>query len=466
MKPTKPTLCLAAAFLSLGISACVGGASGQSDGDDTAADASDDDVLPDDPSGSDGGEASGADGGAATADSGSPADGGSAADGGSLPAEKRIIGYYTAWSVYGRNYHVPDIPADKLTHINYAFANISADGECVLGDPYADIDKFYEGDSWDPGVLRGSFNQLIKLKQQHPNLRTLISVGGWTWSGRFSDVALDTTSRERFASSCVAFMQQYGFDGIDIDWEYPVGGGLAGNTTRPEDKHNYTLLLGELRSRLAALSATTGEDYLLTIAAPAGPGIMANLEIADLAGVVDWINVMTYDFHGSWSPFTNFNAPLYASSTDPSTDPDVRERLNASSATQAYVEAGAPSNKVVLGVPFYGRGWAGVADQNHGLYQSFSSLPVGTWEAGVFDYADLEVNYLPTYQRYVHAEAQVPWLYSPQAGVMISYDDPESLTRKAQYVLQHGLGGVMFWELSADTSDSALLDAIGDALAD
>src|SRR5262249_54207935 len=153
---------------------------------------------------------------------------------GKAPA-KRLVAYFTEWGVYGRKYHVTDIPADKLTHIIYAFARINEKGECALYDSYAAIDKFYPGDKWDKGFLRGNFHQLQKLKKKHPHLRTLIAVGGWTLSGPFSDVALTAKSRTTFARSCVAFLVKYGFDGIDIDWEYPVGGGLATNKTRKVD---------------------------------------------------------------------------------------------------------------------------------------------------------------------------------------------------------------------------------------
>lgn len=371
------------------------------------------------------------------------------------PSAKRIIAYYTAWSVYGRNFHVPDIPADKLTHINYAFANISG-GKCVLGDPYADIDKFYPGDSWDAGALRGSFHRLQILKQQHPNVKTLISVGGWTWSTYFSDVALTATSRQVFAQSCVQFMKQYGFDGIDIDWEYPVSGGLPTNVYRPADKHNYTLLLAELRNQLNAQGTADGRSYLLTIAAPAGPGIYANLELNQIHPYLDWVNLMTYDFHGGWESTTNFNAPLYATTNDPSPDPSVRLYFNTSSAVQGYLGGGIPANKIVVGVPFYGRGWAGVPNVNNGLYQSSTGLPQGTWEAGVFDYKDLLNNYLGHgYTRYWNSQAQVPWLYNPSNGVMISYDDPQSIGLKADYINQWNLGGAMFWEISGDNNGAA-----------
>lgn len=389
---------------------------------------------------------------------GAPADArpGDPGEPGNPGATGRIVGYFVAWGVYGRDYHVADIPAERLTHINYAFANISADGRCELGDPYADIDKFYEGDSWDAGALRGSFHQLQLLKQRHPHLRTLISVGGWSWSGRFSDAALTDTTRRAFAASCVDFMLQYGFDGIDIDWEYPVGGGLPTNTTRPEDRANYTLLLAALREELDARAPGS----LLTIAAPAGPGIYANLELDRIDDHLDWINIMTYDFHGGWDPITNFNAPMYASTGDPTPDPATRASFNVDAAVTGYLGAGVPGSKIVVGVPFYGRGWAGVAATNDGLFQPHSGLPAGTWEAGVFDYHDLAANYVDACTRHVANDARVPWLFCADTGVMISYDDPESLALKRDYVVDRDLGGVMFWELSGDDAASSLLRAL------
>lgn len=427
-------------------------------------------------SAADGGSGSGANGGTGGSAQGGSAQGGSAqggsaqggnaqgGSGGGVPGANRIVGYFAAWSVYGRDYHVNEIPAEKLTHLNYAFANISAEGECTLGDPYADIDKFYEGDSWDPGAKRGSFHQLELLKAAHPSLRTLISIGGWTWSGKFSDVALTSASRQKFVSSCVTFMKTWGFDGIDIDWEYPVSGGLPENTYRPEDKQNYTLLLQDFRAALDAQGATDGKSYDLTIAAPAGPSIMTNLELSKVGSTVSFINLMTYDFHGGWDSATNFNAALSATSADPSEDPLVKTKFNVQSAVEGYLSAGVPADKVVLGMPFYGRGYAGVPDKEHGLYQPFSGLPLGTWEAGMFDYHDLKAKYIPAMQRYFHDEALVPWLFSPETGVMITYDDPESLQKKLDLVAQKGLGGAMFWELSGDTEDSELLSVLHAAL--
>ncbi len=162
-------------------------------------------------------------------------------------APYRVVGYYSSWSIYDLGYMVTDIPVDEVTHINYAFINISDEGECILGDEWADTQFPYPGDNEDEALL-GNFKQFGLLKAAHPQLKVLLSIGGWSWSGKFSDVALNDATREKFASSCVGMMKQYGFDGLDIDWEYPVGGGLEGNSNRPEDKQNFTLLLAELRN--------------------------------------------------------------------------------------------------------------------------------------------------------------------------------------------------------------------------
>src|SRR5262249_36641449 len=157
--------------------------------------------------------------------------------------------------------------------------------------------------------------------------------------------------------------------------------------------------------------------YLLTIAAPAGPKIIRHLELERIHRHLDWINLMTYDFHGGWSPLTNFNAPLYASKDDPTADEEARKRFNVDSAVRAYLAAGVPAAKVVGGVPFYGRGWGGVKDVKDGLYQPRApQLPQGTWEAGVFDYKDLSARYVGKSRRFWHDEAKVPWLFDAKSG--------------------------------------------------
>ncbi len=372
----------------------------------------------------------------------------------------RIVGYYSSWSIYARRFMANDLPGDKLTHINYAFANVSADGGCMIGDASADVQFFYSGDTADD-AFRGNFNQLIKLKKEYPHLKTLISVGGWSWSDRFSDVALTADSRAHFAESCIQFMKQYGFDGIDIDWEYPGGGGKNPNVGRPEDTENFTLLLAELRTQLDVQGeADGGAHYLLTIAAPASPTYYEKIQLDQIPQYLDFINVMTYDFYGSMSATTGHHAPLYASASSPADT----VRFNVDSVVQDFLAAGVPADKLVVGVPFYGKGWAGVPNENNGLFQPSTGLPRGTYENGWFDYGDLAKNYVGTYPRYWDDQAKAPYLYDPDKGVFITYEDPESLAIKTNYVKEHSLGGIMFWELSEDDPTLTLLNTIYEAL--
>jgi len=383
-------------------------------------------------------------------------------------AASRVVGYYPAWGIYDRDFEIADLPGEKLTHVNYAFANLVG-GQCALGDPWADVERHLPGDPWSgPGSdapYFGNFRQLDLLQERNPGLQTLISVGGWTWSGNFSDAALTAASRAQFATSCADFMETYGFDGIDIDWEYPGGGGLASNTSRPVDTENFTLLLQALRNELDSRGALNGRHYLLTIAAPGGAEKIANIEVEEIHSLLDFINVMTYDFNGSWGPVSNFNAPLYASPGDPTSTPGA----NADAAIQSYLGRGVPADKLVLGVPFYGRAVQGVANVNGGLFQSYSATPMGTWDdaasgaTGMFDYADIAENYLnqPGIDSYRDTDSGVPWLHAPSSGLFLSYDDPTSLTLKKQYALANELGGVMIWEMSADLDDELLNALIG-----
>ncbi|MGQ9908489.1 MAG: glycoside hydrolase family 18 protein [Candidatus Flexifilum sp.] len=371
----------------------------------------------------------------------------------------RVIGYFAGWSVYDRAYFVTDIPAEHLTHINYAFANYTPDGEVIAGDPWADMQMPYPGET-EQGDERGNFNQLRLLKARHPHLRTLISIGGWTWSQFFSPVAADPERRQRFAASAVEFMRRHGFDGVDIDWEYPGAPGHPLNRRSPDDPENFILLLAALRERLAAQGAQDGRQYLLTIAAGAGDQAIAAVDWARVAPLVDWINVMTYDMAGGWSRVTGFHAPLYPSAQPPP------EGTSTDTALRRFLDAGVPADQLVVGVPFYGRGFAGVGPAHDGLHQPFDGVPPGTWEPGAFDYGDLVAHYIgqPGCVRHWSDAAQVPWLFNPETGIWITYDDPESLARKAEYVRDRGFGGMMFWELSADDDAAALLTTISTAL--
>jgi chitinase len=381
---------------------------------------------------------------------------------------------------------VATIDGSKLTHINYAFADICwngihgnpdptgpnpqtwtcqdekgnninpPNGTIVIGDVFADATKSFTGDVYNQ-PLKGNFNQLNKLKLQYPHLKTLISVGGWSWSNRFSDVAADPVTRTTFAKSAVDFIKKYGFDGVDLDWEYPVGGGLAGNSVRPDDKHNYTLLIQATRAELDAAGQADGKHYLLTIAAGAGSSFVNNTEPAAIAQSVDWIDLMTYDYHGGYEPFSDHNAPLYYDPKDTVSDDPVNKNVDGT--VSLYLNAGVAANKMVLGVPFYGKGWDGCANVNNGQYQPCSGASrVGTWEGGTFDFSDLQSNYINKngYIRYVNDTTKTPFLYNASKHTFISYDDDITMKLKMDYLKSKGLAGGMLWELSADRNKTLL----------
>jgi len=358
--------------------------------------------------------------------------------------------YYPAWATYARNFQVADIDASKLTHINYAFANI-ANGECVLGDAYADTQKFFAStDSWnDPGTpLRGNFNQLKVLKEKYPHLVSMISLGGWTWSTHFSQVASTEESRVKFAESCADFMLEYSFDGIDIDWEFPVSGGMSGMPHSPNDRENFNLLLKTFRETLDKRGNVSGKHYPLTIATSADPAkAVTSYDVPNMHKYLDFANIMTYDFNGAWSKETGHNAPLYA-------NPAAKvPQFNVDAGVQAFLNEGLPKEKLVLGLAFYGRGWSGAQiDQANPakLFPIATGASKGTWEAGVLDYSDIVENYLDKgYTRYWDDVSKVPYLVGTN-GEWISYDDEESICIKSKYVNDKDLGGAMVWEVTSD----------------
>ena len=355
----------------------------------------------------------------------------------SAPVVPRGVGYLASWGVGSKGTRIAELPARDLTHIFYAFGEIRDDGR-------AGVD--------DPGT---NFDELTRLKSRFPQLKVAISIGGWTGSGKFSNVALTESSRRLFAESAIdLFIRQHPalFDGIDIDWEFPVAGGLEGNAERPADKENFTLLLAELRQLLDAEGVRTHRHYELTIAASARPQEIANLEISRIGPLLDFINVMTYDYH-SGPGTTNFNAPLYAAKGDPTPE------LNVDASIRAFLHAGVAPGRLLVGIPFYGHGYGNVPNIRDGLFQQGTGTPKG-WKPMDGDWRVLAQSRLrdPRYVRHWESNAQVPWLYDSTTGTWVSYDDPESVAAKARYVREHHLGGVVIWELGGD--DGALMKAI------
>lgn len=322
---------------------------------------------------------------------------------GSTPV--RVAAYFPEWGIYDRNYQVTDVPAVHLDALIYAFADISPQGELALFDSYA---------------AAINFPRLRQLKAQHPHLKVMVAVGGYTLSARFPEVARTAAARQKFAASALRFCRDNGFDGLDVDWEYPG----------PADRENFTLLLSELRRQLQA------EGKLLSAALAAVP---THVDLPGVAGQLDFINLMTYDYHGGWEPNrTGHNAPLYAS-----------DGLSVDATVTGYLSAGVPPGKILLGVPVYGRSWADAT----GVGSSASGVGPGTWEPGMLDYRDILQRLAAqpsTYRRFTDDQARVPYILTP-SGVFITYEDKTSLAGKLDYSRSKGLAGVMFWELSADS---------------
>jgi chitinase len=347
-------------------------------------------------------------------------------------ARPAIIGY-----VFPQNdLIVPsDIAAARLTHINYAFADVK-NGRIV------------EGFAHDAE----NFKLLADLRRQHAHLKILISVGGWTWSNNFSDAALTFESRRRFVESAIAFVRRHDIDGVDIDWEYP---GLRGNGNihRPEDKENFTALMTDLRRALDTEGRLRKRHYLLTFAAGAFPDFIAKTEMDKVQAVVDFVNLMTYDFRTS-DPVAGHHANLYPHPAD-------TKKRSVDSAVRDFIAAGVPPAKVVVGVPFYGRAWANIQGEGTGPYQA-GSRPTERIET---KYGPLSASLVGRngYVRMWDDVAQAPYLWNKDTRTFISYEDPESLRLKAAYIREKGLGGVMFWEYYADKT-GVLLETLHAAL--
>lgn len=333
-----------------------------------------------------------------------------------------VVGYYAAWASAGG--FTPDqLLADRLTQVNYAFAEIE-NGKAVLTSPDQD---------------RKNLQGLTALRKRNPDLKVVLSLGGWDGSGGFSDAASTAQQRETFAQSCLDLLLAHDLDGIDLDWEYPVSGGSG--THRPQDKQNFTLLLKTIRQKLNQQGQRDEKNYCLSIAGAFSASYLNNIEPQAVAETVDHIFLMAYDFHGPWETTTGFNAPLYAGSGG-----------GVDAAVSAWLKQGVSAKKLVLGMPMYGYIYQGV--NASGLNSGYSSGKSITYDAIKREYLNNAA-----YQQFRHAQAEVPYLVGN--GVFLSYDDETSIAAKASLAKERGLGGFGFWELSQDRSWELLKSALG-----
>ncbi|MFC9813049.1 glycosyl hydrolase family 18 protein [Streptomyces virginiae] len=367
------------------------------------------------------------------------------------PGDKVKLGYFTNWGVYGRNYHVKNLvtsgTAGKITHINYAFGNVQ-NGQCTIGDAYADYDKAYTADQSVDGVadtwdqpLRGNFNQLRKLKKQYPNIKVLWSFGGWTWSGGFPQAAANPTA---FAQSCYNLVEDPRwadvFDGIDLDWEYPNACGLSCDTSGA----------AAFKNLMQAVKARFGANNLVTAAITADASDGGKIDKADYAGAAqytDFYNVMTYDFFGAWAAQgpTAPHSPLTSYAGIP------QAGFNSADAIAKLKAKGVPGSKLNLGIGFYGRGWTGVTQAAPG--GTATGPAPGTYEQGIEDYKVLK-NSCPatgTVAGTAYAKCGSNWW---------SYDTPATIAGKMTWAKQQGLRGAFYWEFSGDTTGGELANAV------
>ncbi len=433
------------------------------------------------------------------------------------------IAYYGNWDIYGNNYSLKNVDAsgaaNRLTTLVYSFENInpttlqcfqdvhavdnSATSESNPNagdggaDSWADYQRpFTAAESVDGTAdsptqpLRGNFNQLKELKKLHPNLKIFLSIGGWTFSKYFSDAAASPASRSAFVSSCVNMFIKGDlptnvagdttaggtgvaagiFDGIDIDWEFPgSANGHTGNHTSPNDGANYAALLAEFRSQLNTQGAANGgKHYYLTAAVPSGGSDIANIPVPSIMSSLDWAGVMSYDMHGAWeqgsTARTNFQAPLLPSPNDP----DTTDHFTVSESIQRWENAGAPANKLAMGVPFYWRGWSGVAPgpNNDGLYQTVSgSSPAYGYsnQAGTAQYRELlYAGKIGGSGAHYDATTQSPWIYD--SGNFYTGDTPDTVAQKGNYIRNNGILGAMVYSLESDDTQASMMKSLFNGL--
>mgnify|MGYP004658904699 CR=1 FL=1 len=384
-------------------------------------------------------------------------------------ATYRNVMYYGDWSIYAgqKNFTLDKIDGSNITHLNFAFMDVNEDGDLITTDTWADYENPNVGFSvGSENKYAGVLGAMVLLRQKYPNMKIGISVGGWTRSGDFPKVASSDKTRKNFAKNVAKFVHYYGYDFVDIDWEYPTadrdpdpeGNGVAidkGCKGSPADKHNFTLLLQAIRDELNAYDKIDDKHYELSVAMSAAPKMMSEIEYDQVLNIVDFANMMTYDLNGAWEGFTAHQTALY---TNPAYD-EGDAGLSVDSCIQFLEKNYGESidySKIVVGVAPYTRGWkevkknTGRDSKNIGLYAD------ATGENGV-TYAYGDINSLISkykLKKYWDDKAKANYFYSEDTGYFFTCDTEESVAEKGKYVRSKHLGGLISWMASLDSTNS------------
>jgi chitinase len=370
-----------------------------------------------------------------------------------------VIGYYASWQWYDRNKMAAPSKIDfaKWSRVNFAFFHPDDEGGLHGTDSWADPQVLFGPANWNPapgakeicfstmGIHGGAPTQTCGHYQLEQGLIHLAhqvgtevwpSIGGWTLSGKFPAIAANATKRARFASESVKLLRDFGFDGIDIDWEYP---GFTPHNGTAQDKVNFVKLMQAVRDSIDAYgkTLTPARRFGLSAALPCGEPFK-DIDVPALKNILDEFNLMSYDFFGAWDPIANHNTPLFAGEYGDS-------GFNVVACAQKYIAAGASAKSIRVGAGFYGRSFIGAKKPG----DSHSGSDTRNWsvaEGMPMYYEIMEQNNL------VHMwddKAKVPWAYFPEGG-MVSFENEKSLQIKTNWMKQHGIGGIIVWEMSGD----------------
>lgn len=344
------------------------------------------------------------------------------------PQKKVVIGYVGGFRGL---VNTDRISPEKLTHINYAFVDVQRNRAFLTNEKTDTV----------------NFRRLLLLKKKNPALQILISIGGWAWSKNFSDAMLTDTSRAAFAASAVNIIRKYKLDGVDIDWEYPGQPGEVGNIYRPEDGRNFTLMFEVLRKELDVLEKETAQRKLLTTAVGGFSDFLLHTEMNKAAQYLDYVNLMTYDYYSG--KIAGHHTNLYSSKLYPSAN-------SADKAIRAYVQAGVPISKLVMGIAFYGRNSKVEAGTTTGLGANYIK---GEFGSGYTQIKDSLVN-RNGFREFKDEAAKASYLYNAATQTLITYDDEWSVKEKCKYVIDQNMGGVMFWEYASDPKEYLLNEVV------